>query len=477
MCAALLPGLAPGEAPARVVSGDIGTRHAAARVKFAKKLAELAEWADGQNLPAEAKISRSWLPAAEPNRIALACRPAPGDTAELPESSSDEWRARFQKLRTAQAAELFALAEEAAEHGHAAAAFPLLVEVIRDEPGHERARKILGYELHEGRWLTPFEIAKANDGQAWDSRFGWLPAKYVTRYEAGERYYNNRWITAEEDQRSRADPRKGWDVVTEHYNIHTTHSLEEGVRLATRLERLYDAWQQMFTGFYATDAQLARRFKLQAATHTMPQRHRVMYFRDREEYIKALEKEEPGIRVSTGYYLANKKTAYFYAGDEDGETNLYHEATHQLFTELGKTVRDMGRDGNFWAVEGIACFMESLTEGGGWHLLGGSDAVRLQDARHRLLVDNYYVPLAELTALGMEQLKRDPNIAMLYSQSAGMTYFLMFADHGRYRAPQVAYLAAIYRGAARPGTLAEVCRSTNEELDDQYRTYLESVDE
>ena len=41
----------------------------------------------------------------------------------------------------------------------------------------------------------------------------------------------------------------------------------------------------------------------------------------------------------------------------------------------------------------------------------------------------------------MEKLQKDPKIATLYSQSAGLTHFLIHYDHGRYRDALVAYLA------------------------------------
>ena len=81
-----------------------------------------------------------------------------------------------------------ALADEAVSAGQASVAFRLLPEVVRENPEHGQARKILGYEQFDGRWLTSFETAKARAGQVWDDRFGWLPADYVARYEAGERF-------------------------------------------------------------------------------------------------------------------------------------------------------------------------------------------------------------------------------------------------------------------------------------------------
>jgi len=201
----------------------------------------------------------------------------------------------------------------------------------------------------------------------------------------------------------------------------------------------------------------------------------VVYYRDRDEYVRALEKDEPNIGISSGFYLAAKRTAHFYSSDAEDDSNLYHEATHQLFSETRHAVKDMGRDANFWIVEGVACYMESLAENGGWHLLGGENAIRLRDAEHRLAVDNYYVPLAELTTYGMDRLKRDPNIAMLYSQSSGLTYFLIHGNAGRYRAPLVAYLAAIYQGRDRPDTLAELCGASFAGLDGQYRQFIKGL--
>ena len=247
------------------------------------------------------------------------------------------------------------------------------------------------------------------------------------------------------------------------------------MRLATRLERLYDAWQQMFAGFVANEARLARRYAGQAAVRSEPARHKVVYYRDRDEYVAALEKQEPDIGISTGFYLAEKKTAYFFDSGAEDDSNLNHEATHQLFSELGRSVRDVGREANFWVVEGIACYMESLALENGWHLLGGEDAVRLRDAEHRLVVDEFYVPLAELTSYSMERLKRDPKIAMLYSQSSGLTYFLLNYDGGRYRAPLVDYLAAIYQGRDRPGTLAKLCSTSDTDLDREYRQFIKSL--
>ncbi|HEY2838893.1 MAG TPA: DUF1570 domain-containing protein [Pirellulales bacterium] len=460
--------------------------------KYAEQLAALAEDASQLGLTSQAAMARRWLPPIPPNTLRYAQRPpiaadaaapsvagkasSPKQTEDSQPSVETQWRERFDQARSAQAKALFALAGEAVEAGEASLAFPLLVEALREDPDHAAARKILGYERMKDRWVTPYEARKTREKQVWHPQFGWLPAANVKRYEVGEQFYRGRWMKTEDANRLGAQPKNGWDVATEHYVVHTNHSLEEGVRLATRLERLYDVWQQAFSAFCATDEQLARRYHGQAATRREPPQHKVVLFRDRDQYIEALKEEQPNIDLSSGFYLASRREAYFYfAEGERDDTTLYHEATHQLFSEIRPVSRDIGRTANFWIVEGIACYMESLVEQDGWTLLGGNDAVRLRDAQHRLLADDFYVPLAELTGFGMETLQRDPRIARLYSQSAGLTHFLIHAAGGRYRRPLIEYLVAVYTGRDRPSTLADVTGESDVRLDEQYREFLKSI--
>ena len=77
-------------------------------------------------------------------------------------------------------------------------------------------------------------------------------------------------MKAADANRLGAQPKNGWNVTTEHYVVNTDHSLEEAVRLAARLERLYEVWQQMFAGFCATEEQLARRYEGKAASRREP---------------------------------------------------------------------------------------------------------------------------------------------------------------------------------------------------------------
>ena len=198
----------------------------------------------------------------------------------------------------------------------------------------------------------------------------------------------------------------------------------------------------------------------------------MVYYRTREEYQQALGIAQPQIDITLGIYFDSTRTAYFFAAEDQERGTLYHEATHQLFQETRPVVNGVGRKDNFWIVEGIACYMESLAEHPGYCTLGGANAGRMPAARHRLLEDKFYVPLAELVRFGIEELQHDPRIAKLYSQSSGLTNFLMHDAQGRYRDALVRYLDAIYSGRANAETLADVCGVSYETLDRQYREFM-----
>ena len=145
---------------------------------------------------------------------------------------------------------------------------------------------------------------RRSEGQVWHPQFGWLPAEHVPRYEGGERTTQiaGSWPTTSDV----CDPhtRKGWDIVTEHYNVHTTHSLEEGVRLATRLERLYDAWQQMLPASTPTAMAVGPAIQPASCHGSMPQRHKVHLLSRPRRIRPQAVKEEPNIGVSAGVLSA-----------------------------------------------------------------------------------------------------------------------------------------------------------------------------
>lgn len=470
--------------PMPVAAETVADAHNAIVQNYRDELAQLAEWCEAEKQDELANRTRNWLPPVRPVTLFVPLIAQGFEAQKKPEEASEageeteaarQWRERFDRLRREQAQRLFALLDRAIEEKEFAFGFGLLHETLREDPDHQAARKLLGYKYHEGRWLTQFELVKAKGNQVWDPRFGWQLKNRLPRYERGERLYKGRWITAEENARMQIDVTQGFDIMTEHYRVRTNHNLEDGVQLAARLERLYDAWRQVFVRYNLNDLELGTLLRGGGWPRRTPVRHQVVYFRNRKQYNAVLKLRQPYIEITTGYYEGKTKTAYFFASEEQDWENLYHEATHQLFSEARRTSSHIGQDANFWIIEGIACLMESVAESGTYCTIGGADAIRLKNARVRLLRDDMYVPLAELTAMGMKDVQSDKHIQQLYSEFSGLTYFLMFDQEGRYRDDLVDYLSAIYAGQDEPATLSELTKTSFGDLDLQYRRFIAGI--
>ena len=384
-----------------------------------------------------------------------------------------EWTGRFLKLRQDYAAAVYDLARRAAHKHLASLAYQAVIEAIRADPDHEGARRVFGYQKYRDQWRTAYDVKKLHAGLVWSDRFGWMSQTNADRYENGERLSGGRWISAEADARLHRNLTSGWDVETEHYVIRTDVGIEAAVALGEKLENLNRIWQQMFIRYYASEAYVEALLAGKGPAHrTEPLRFQVNYFRDRDEYNQALRGAMPDVGLSTGIYLSNKRAAYFFAGGEATDRVMYHEATHQLFHQSRRVAADVGHRANFWLVEGIAMYMESLHREDGYYVLGGLDTERMTAARYHLFKQDFYVPFGTLTAMGMATLQSHPKIAKLYSQMAAMTTFLVHGEGGRYRDALVAYLAAVYNGSQDPGALAELTGVDYAELDRQYQAYM-----
>src|SRR5205085_7484466 len=129
------------------------------------------------------------------------------------------------------------------------------------------------------------------------------------------------------------------------------------------------------------------------------------------------------------------------ATEDERLATMYHEATHQLFSEAYSGNYRVGEKSDFWAIEGIACYMESFQTNGETYSLGNPQYIRFQNAQSRLLIDGYYVPLQQLCQMGSVQFQSDPNTKKNYSQGSGLAHFFMHYDDGTYREAFISYLS------------------------------------
>jgi hypothetical protein len=272
----------------------------------------------------------------------------------------------------------------------------------------------------------------------------------------------------------------GWQVRTDHFMVTSDQSQEAAAKLAAQLERLYQIWRQLFAGFCFSEREVRDLFSGERQPRERHRPFRVFYHRDKDDYVAALQRRQPRIAETLGIYFDADREAHFFAGNDQNTATLNHEAVHQLFQETRPAARHVGDTANFWIVEGIATYFETLREHrdpavGLYYTIGESSAGRLPAARERLLVGKFYVPLDELTRLGKDDLQRYPELAKLYGQSAGLAALLMDGEEGRYREPLVVYLSAVYAGRDDAGSLSDATGMSTAELDAACRRYLESL--
>jgi len=416
--------------------------------RFADELETLAKKCEELNLDRQAEQTRNWLLDRDPQRQYLFVPEHP-DSTEPPAAASKVirfWYKHFRTARDKHADELFELSKQRLEQGRPAAAYQLLHEVLRDSPDHAEARRVLGYRKHLGRWQRGSDRVSSRVARVPHALFGWAPRSY-------------------------------WRVETQHFEITTNHSVKEGKALGGQLELLYDVWRQVFYEVWAGEDDLAAAFAGERRRARPAKKHRVVLFRDREQYVAQLSKHVAGIEVSEGFYAPERQTSYFFAGDKETVATWFHEVTHQLFNELAPGVPDVGVRDNFWITEGIAMYMESLLLRDGYVTLGGFDAQRLQHARLRAFNQRFYVPLGELISLGREDMQKDERLRALYTQSAGLAHFLMDYQSGRFRKAAVDYLRIIYAGRERIDTLERLTAVPLAEIDKAYVEFLDVTDE
>jgi hypothetical protein len=407
---------------------------------------------------------------------------APDKYSELPQkgAAGPPANSPVNEARQKQAEALYDLAKRAADAGQLSLAYQWVTEAVRENPDHADARRVLGYENQDGQWLTAFAARQVEAGKVWDPRFGWIAKEDVARYEQGDRLVGKQWVTADVDAARRTRIEDGWQVRTDHFSVTSNLSLEAAAELAARLERLHQIWQQLFAGFWTSDAEVKQLFAGERLARERHQPFHVYLHRDREDYNSSLKHQQPRVVETQGIYFDTEHQAHFFAGPDQDAGTVYHETVHELFQESHTGAKRAAEKANFWVVEGIATYFETLSEhrdarAGLYYTIGQSTAGRLPAARARVVRGHDYIPLAQLTKWGRNELQRQQDLARIYSEASGVSAFLMDGQQTRYREPLVRYLQAIYAGHDDVETLARLTDRSYAELDAQYQQYMASL--
>lgn len=432
--------------PTSAWSADPIDRHGA-DATFEAELTALAAKCDELGLTDQAEVSRTWYVPRDPRRHYLFL-PSNTDAAKPARTAPQLvkfWYDKFRQVRREQAERLFDLACGEIRSGDEAAAYRLLHEVLHEDPDHAEARRVLGYAQGERGWRHESRRPSRKRNRGPHPQFGWPSNQY-------------------------------WQIESEHFELTTNFSARTGNEVVAYLERVYAAWHQLFYPYWSVAGRLAARVDGKDVALGPDQVFSVVLFRDREEYVRQLTRAVPQIGMSVGYYSQDQKTAFFYAGEDADRAAWAHESTHQFFQESGVVAPQVGERGNVWMVEGVALYMESYIDHDLYVTTGGADADRLQYARYRKLSQGYYVPLSQLVRYDRQQLQEDPNIRQIYSQSAGLTHYLIHGEHGCWMHPFIDYMIAVYRGAGQPQTLASEIGESYEQLDQGYHKFLNVTD-
>ena len=462
--------------------------YAALHAQFAADMRALAEFCTQQGFADDAQRIRG---------LAVPVDQQTADIDDLPEKLQpdlpqglapveNEWRIRLRALQTEYAKDLYILSRRAITEGQPSMAFHWIREVAFHDPDHHQARKALGFVRYEDGWATPFTAERLRSGFVWHDQFGWIQQPHVDDYERGRRYYKGKWMSATREASIRNDFRYGWEVLTEHFEIRTNHSLERGVELGKALEDFHQFFVREFAGFFNTKQQMQALFNSGSADiRGHGRRHTIYYYRTRGEYIAALKRKQSNIEITNGIYMPNDRIAYFYDDPENPSGllgTMFHEVTHQLLGESARSIKDVGEHANFWLIEGIACYMESFTRQGGRLTVGDPLHSRIRWARIRLLEEEFFIPMARLTVLGRREFQfgsDSETLARVYSQVSGMVHFFLHAQDGVYREAFVEHLSQVYspdsRVRKRTATLDQLTGVPFDELDGQYVEYIKDL--
>jgi hypothetical protein len=386
----------------------------------------------------------------------------------LPAAAEPVWQ-RFVYLRRQRADLLFQQAVAALERpsssekpASATEAMRLLTRVLRENPDHAQARAGLGYVENDGQWTWPNVARHLDRGKIYSATEGWLSRGQQQGRTAQ---------SLQADANSPLPLSQALTFASDHWEIRSTAELPAAAELARRLEQTRLVWLQAFGGFAVEPTELKQRL----SGHRKPRpssSFAAVLLANRQQYIDELQRLEPRIAQTLGIYWTPTKTAWFFQGDEPPARTIEHEATHQLFAESRWTNRLAGEQCGMWALEAVACYMESLEPTAFGYSLGGRNAGRVPAARERLFEDGFFVPLQELCELGRLDLQRDPRLPQIYSQIAGLADFFLNGEEARFRDAFIDYLRLIYRGTAQPDSLWKLCNRSPGQLDEAYHNHL-----
>ncbi len=465
----------------------------------AEALGRLADDLAATGSPEAARRVRDWIDPPPAADGPLRFRPRP--EFESAEATATAVPREVRSLVEPDAEALLALARRAADPKVAlyGLADACLRDVLRRQPDHREARRLLGFVPHDRGWATPDAAALLRAGKVLHPDFGWVPKDWVDHLDRGElpglTIVNDRpgqWLPAAEADALRHDfQRRPWRITTPHFEIASNAPFAEVIAFGRRLEDFHDLFNAWMADVIGRDRlPLARRFadpKLQPQRTPAGERHSVWYFGSKPEYVAYLNALlRTDVSAELGRYQPASKPgpraqpgrSYFYRDPEgaiEATATLYHEVSHQLlFESAGKTGYERNA-GNFWVWEGLGTYFESVrTLADGVLEHGGRTGPRMAAATTLLVDRGELVRLRDFVALGRDGFDAESAVLKHYAQAMALAVFLMQADGGAYREPFLDYVRAAYSGrvTSRANTLESFLDTPLDDLEPKLLAFL-----
>jgi hypothetical protein len=486
----------PAPGAAAVESAELGSAREAIRGRETAELKVLAARlaADGQKAEAEAVLGRIEPP--PPTEGPFGFRPLPEVVPARSKSSglsnipadqpAQRTSAAVESIRTQAARDLYDLAVRALSGNlkHYALADGCLRAVIDRDPDQAEARRLLGYQAHEGGWATPFAVQEIKAGKVLHPTYGWVPGGWVPHLERGELpapsnrgQAQARWLPAAEADALRNSMEHPWRIETEHFQIMADVPLAEAIAFGRKLEAFQDLFFSLLADVIADDLPMVRRFReKKASPRSTP--HTVYYFADVAEYLGYLRtRTRANLEGTLGYYDPpppgkRRAPAYFFrdvGGQLDVTSTLFHEVSHQLlFESSGVGTGEYRKNvGNFWVFEGLGAYFETVeSQPDGSLRVGGFVGPRIEVARIRLLGNGEFVPIEQLVRLGQVGFTDAASIHLHYAEAMALCVFLIDGHGTRYREDFLDYVRDALRGRLR----TDAARALSERLGVAYAT-------
>ncbi|MBX3422605.1 MAG: hypothetical protein KF752_13710 [Pirellulaceae bacterium] len=397
-------------------------------------------------LTGEAEICLTWLAADRPDQQVY-CLPINPESdpiaSQAQQPQTARWQEHFTAARKGHARYLFALAQQQAAAGDERQAFRLLWRVLKEDPDHAPARRVLG----------PLSSALTARPQ-------------------------QRPTTKQSAELSSANPFQRYQ--TRHFQLLSRADAKLTSQMATQLEQFYAIWCQCFYEYWAPPGLLKARLEGSNPPWPQPPRMEVVLLSDRTEYLRVLGIAESRIEVSVGYYNPYRRRCYFYPSEQLSET-LQHELTHQLFAQASRLALNGDQENlaGGWIIEGIALYMESLDKRPFDWTVGGIQSRRLQTARYRALRDQHWPSWTEFCQSTLAQWKHAPDISLNYAHAAGLVhlYLDLMDDQPASRDAILRYLAGVYASAAQPADLLQILGQDESAAQVRYRQLMTITDE